>query len=677
MFYLKLACSGMKKNRRLYVPYLLTCIGMVMMFYIIVYLVDSPVLEQMQGGDTMRTILSLGRGVIGFFAAIFLFYTNSFLVRRRNREFGLYNILGMNKRDISRILVWETILTALIALGLGCGFGILFSKLAELLCVRIMSGEIRYSLSIPANGPKETALLFLGIFLFLLATSIARVRLAKPLDLLRSENAGEKPPRANWLFAVVGIVLLAVAYYLAVSIEEPLTAMVVFFAAVIMVVAATYLIFISGSVAFCKILQKNKRYYYQPNHFVSVSSMVYRMKRNGAGLASICILSTMVLVMLTSTGSMYIGAEDALAFQYPREILFDAQYGSLEELTGDSPAGFRQVVDQATQGKQKNQVEYTVAGIVGLLDDQGNIDMSPVARMTEMSVASYDQLRAVYIMPISDYNRRMGEQVSLESDQVLLYSDGSPYPYETFSIGGENARKVRILEEFPRDIAGELVTTNYYVFVSDFQEYVTPLGQWANFRGDRMLQLIYYNAFDLDMGLEEQRELVTALNGQLAAYAADHSVSDVSYEIASYAQSRVDFYAVYGSLFFLGILLSIVFLLAMVLIIYYKQISEAYEDQARFAIMQNVGMTRPEIRRSINSQVLTVFLLPLILAGLHLCFAYPLVRKMLYLFGIYNSRLVILVNVAGFLVFGLFYALVYRITSNAYFHIVSGAREKK
>ena len=306
-FYPRLAADGIRKNKRMFTPFILTCTGMVMMFYIIMYLATSKILDSLIGGATLRQIFALGSWVIAVFAAIFLFYTNSFLIRRRKKEFGLYNILGMGKRNIARILFLETLIIAVVSIALGLIAGIAFSKFAELGMVNIMHGEVTYDLSISGLAVVRSLHVFGVIFLLLLLNSIRQVRFASAFSLLRSENAGEKPPKGNWLFGLLGVVLLTVAYYLAATIENPITALFAFFVAVIMVIVGTYLVMISGSVLFCRILQKKKNYYYKPNHFVSVSSMVYRMKRNGAGLASICILATMVLVIMASTACLYFG----------------------------------------------------------------------------------------------------------------------------------------------------------------------------------------------------------------------------------------------------------------------------------------------------------------------------------------------------------------------------------
>ena len=337
-FYSRLAWTGIRKNRRFYTPFILTCIGTVMMYYIVSYLATLPASIPMKGGATMQSVMELGRIVIAIFAAIFLFYTHSFLIRRRNREFGLYNILGMDKHHIGRILLWETLMVMGISLVGGLGLGIVFSKLAELALVKFLSGQITYSVSIYSQGIWDAVILFGAIFAVLLLISLGRMHLSRPLALFRSETMGEKPPKANWFMAVLGLVLLGGAYYLAVTITEPITALMLFFVAVIMVILGTYCLFISGSVALCRLLQKRKKYYYRANHFISVSSMAYRMKRNGAGLATICILVTMVLVMLSSTGSLFVGGESSLRQSYPFDLKMNVSFRDPETITPEQKA---------------------------------------------------------------------------------------------------------------------------------------------------------------------------------------------------------------------------------------------------------------------------------------------------------------------------------------------------
>lgn len=334
-FYPRLALDGIRKNKKLYIPYILTGMCMVMMYYVIMFLQFSKNIRSAVESVTVTTVLALGSWVIAIFSCIFLFYTNSFLMKRRKKEFGLYNILGMDKNNLGKIIFWETAVIWAITLVGGLGLGIAFSKLAELAMLSVLQLETNYSFTISSQGLGMSAIIFSVIYLLLLLNSIRQIRHSAAVSLIKSENTGEKPPKANWLFGIAGIVLLAVAYYIAVTIKEPIQAITLFFVAVIMVIVATYLIMISGSVLFCRILQRKKSYYYKPNHFVSVSSMTYRMRRNGAGLASICVLATMVLVMLSSTASLYFGAEDAIVSRYPRDINIELSSVSTQILDED------------------------------------------------------------------------------------------------------------------------------------------------------------------------------------------------------------------------------------------------------------------------------------------------------------------------------------------------------
>lgn len=678
-FYAKLAFTGIRKNRRLYIPYILTCIGMVMMFYIVAFLSDSSVLTGIKGGDVMQSMLSLGTGVIGVFALIFLFYTNSFLMRRRKREFGLYNILGMGKGNLARVLLWESLMIAVVSLGGGLLAGIALSKIAELGMVNLLQGDVNFTLTLEPEAIVQTLLLFSVIFLLLLLNTLRQIRLANPIALLHSENTGEKPPKANWLAALLGAVLLGGAYYLAVTIENPVQTLVWFFVAVIMVIIASYLLFVAGSVVICKLLQKKKSYYYKTNHFVSVSSMAYRMKRNGAGLASICILCTMVLVMISSTVCLYIGAEDSMRTRYPRNINLDITFKSLEDMDGEKPNAVRQIVEKtaAENGESlQNVLDYRVAGFAAYMKN-GVIETNS-SHLENFQLDYYSDVWQIFIVPVSDYNRLMGENETLSEGETLIYTTKSDYPFDTISLGDRIPLKVKktVSNFADNGVDAMQIIPSVYLFVSDFDSVIEPLLTISDPSGKSLVGMHWYYGFDLSCDDETQIAIQENLLEKLRQSKVLES-GGASISCEGVAQERSGFYGLYGGLFFLGILLGVVFLFAAVLIIYYKQISEGYEDQSRFAIMQKVGMTKKEIRKSINSQVLTVFFMPLITAGVHLAFAFPMIYKLLMLFSLTNQKLLIFVTVCCFLIFTLFYVLVYRITSKAYYSIVSGAKEER
>ena len=536
--YTRLAWDGIRKNGRLYLPYILTCVGMVTMYYMMSELCDSDLLRYMKGGGASHIILGLGSRVIAVFSALFLYYTYSFLIRRRQKEFGLYHVLGLGKRHIALLCVIETAMTAVIALAAGLAIGVGLSFAVELGLRSTMETEMAFTFSVNRSVVLQTVLVYLAIFALTLLSTLVKVGRGTAMSLLHSESYGEKPPKGNLFVAILGAVLLAAAYVMAVSIQEPLKALALFFVAVILVILATYLLFIAGSVALCRMLQKNRDYYYQPRHFVSVSSMAYRMKRNGAGLASICILATMVLVMLSSSACLYFGAEDSLNATYPNEF--------------------------------------------------------------ELTVWAEDD-------------------AALPRLEKALTEAGAPYGVNVWEKGT-----------------------------------VTRDGE-----------IIWSAAFDTGLPQEQQlalsHDIGEALQGTGGAW---------GYSYTSRAEAADDFYGTYGSLFFIGIVLSVMFVCAAVLIIYYKQLCEGYEDQPRFAIMQKVGMTAADIRRSVNSQLLTVFFLPLAGAALHMAFAFPMIRRMLLLFELHNTGLFVATVLISFAVLAAVYTLVYKATSNAYYRIV-------
>ena len=670
-FYPRLAWSGMRKNSKLYLPYTLACIGMTAMFYILMHLADSPALKLIPSSASVTMTLSLGSFVMGVFSLLFLFYTNSFLVRRRFKEFGLYNVLGMNKGNISRVLAWEALINALISLVGGLFLGIALSKLAELGLVNIMGGKTDLNLRVSVNALEFTTLFYCGIFLLIYLNSLIKIRRSSASELVKSENFGEKPPRANWLFGLAGIVILAAAYYIAVSIKTPLTALSLFFIAVIMVIVATYLIFIAGSVWICRLLQKNKRYYYKKNHFVSVSSMVYRMKRNGAGLASICILATMVLVMISSTTCLYFGAEDALRDRYPRDISISASYSGLDSMTDENISALRGEISAAVGGAEtENILDYRCASLVGSLKN-GVLDLSE-ASIYSTAMTTYDYVAEVYIVPLADYNAIAGTNESLGSDEAMIYAYRMDYTDKTFAVDELVSFRVKkVLDSFPIADGSAMasIAPTVFVIVPDFADTVAKLGGAVSSSGDEPASLSWNYAFDTPVSDEEETAMCERIGERLSE--CSESGGYLYYSRESLAANRADFYGMFGGLFFLGIMLSIAFICAAVLIIYYKQISEGYEDRRRFEIMQNVGMTKKEIRSSINSQLLTVFFLPLIFAGLHLGFAFPFIHKLLMLFNLSNLPLLIGTTAISFGVFALLYAVVFRVTSNAYYNIVS------
>jgi putative ABC transport system permease protein len=676
-FYPKLALDGIRKNKRMYIPYLLTCTGMVMMTYILVYLQTAEPISMMPGGSTIQEMLSLGGWVIALFSAVFLFYTNSFLLRRRKKEFGLYNILGMGKRNIGMIVLWENVFVSVFSLAAGLLSGMVFSKLAELIIVNIMGEGVTYDLSISMQGIVITARIFGVIFILLLLNALRQVRFASAINLLHSENMGEKPPKANWFLGILGVFVLGAAYYIAQVIEDPITALLWFFVAAIMVIIGTYLVMISGSVLFCRILQKRKNYYYKPNHFVSVSSMAYRMKRNGAGLASICILATMVLVMISSTSALFIGEEDILRNRFPGEINVVTHLDNPEDFSRENIAVLRNDILSAAQeygAAPENVIDYRSAYIGGLV--MGNTVEVDQSKVNDFAFDTFSDVFQIYFIPLEDYNSMMGTNTTLQEGEALVHTFRGEFREDTISFnrGQSFVIKEHLDTCFTSGDMAMSIVPSMIIVVPDVPKALEGLN-YDN--GERMYHFRWEYYFDTQLDFETEAALRAELKRNFAEAEINNTRDFASISITSREAERADFFGLYGGLFCLGLILSLVFIFAAVLIIYYKQISEGYEDSGRFAIMQKVGMTKKEIRKSINSQLLTVFFLPLAGAGLHLTFAFSIIEKLLLMFNMKNHALFVGTTIGSFLVFAVFYIVVYRITSNAYYNIVSGAKEKQ
>lgn len=667
-FYPKLAMSSIRKNKRMFVPYIFTCIGMVMMFYIIMFLSVNDSLYSLRGGETIRTVFVLGSQVIAIFSGIFLFYTNSFLARRRKKEFGLYNILGMGKKNIWLILFWETLIIAIISIGIGLLLGITFSKLAELGLVNLMGSDVNYNLSISMVSIVRTVQVFGIIFILLLGNLIRQVQFSSAISLIRSENIGEKPPKGNWLIGIMGVLILGVAYYISVTIQDPVKALFTFFIAVIMVIIGTYFMMISGSVLFCRILQKRKSYYYKTNHFVSVSSMVYRMKRNGAGLASICILATMVLVMIASTACLYFGKESAIKMRYPRDINLEFRFNELENFSDDNIKMLKDKLSSELEVHDvtpENRYFYRSSNIYGIIDGS-NIEID----LTKDNIV-ISSLHLIDFISLDDYNKLMGTNETLNDGEVLLYSRRNVYKNDKISFNNRITFNVKKnIDNFIEigDSAIDILSSIILV-VPDIEGVIKSFEDLIDLNG--LLQMRWIYNFDTGIEPSKQIDLYNSFKDIFINEAVKENFGYENFYFSSQEFERENFNSLFGALFYIGIVLSIVFIIAAVLIIYYKQISEGYEDQSRFEIMQKVGMTKKEIRRSINSQLLTIFFLPLIFAFMHLLFAFPIICKLLLTVSLDDQLLFAVTTIVSFIIFATFYIIIYRITSNAYYNIVS------
>ena len=664
--YAKLAFMNIRKNGKLYVPYIVSAVITIAMFYVMCSITfNKDGISQLEGSAALQTVMGMGTVVIALFAFIFLFYTNSFLMKRRKKELGLFNILGMEKRHISKVMFWEVIITSLISLAGGLVFGILFDKLATMLLYKLLRCDITFGFSVRPLALITTVAGFLLIFFLNLVYDIAKVRLSNPIELLHGSSVGEKEPKTKWILAILGVICLAIGYYIAITVESPLDALAYFFIAVILVITGTYFLFIAGSIALLKLLRKNKKYYYNPKHFTSVSGMLYRMKQNAVGLANICILSTMVLVMVSTTVCMYVGADDAMHIRYPRDIsvtsyVESANTGVLDELE--------------TSVRQKAQENgYALSNMHKTTDFEitaGYINSGYVSNVT--GGVSAAQMCVFCFRNESEYKKKTGEALNLSGNDTAVFTHGKTGAVldDTFRLNDEAFNvKYRLDSIDETSMYSGYTTAVHYVIVSDqkFEEVYKSVN--ASFKDGSMQYMSAEISFDIDADDEE-------------TLAFSNEISQMSKELnknndqifASSTESRVgskdSFYSLYGSFLFLGIYLGAMFLMITVIIMYYKQISEGFDDKERFEIMQKVGMSKDEVRKSIHSQVITVFFLPLVTAFLHIAFAFKMITRLMVVLNLTNITLFLICTAATAVIFAVIYAIVYALTARSYYKIV-------
>lgn len=662
LFYPRLAASGLKKNRRLYIPYLLTCIFTVAMFYIVKSLSLNPGLSDMVGDATMTFTMKFGCVVIGLFALIFLFYTNSFLMKQRKKEFGLFHILGMEKHHLYRLIAWENLYAAIFTLAAGLLFGIALDKAMFLLVSRMVGGEIPLGFFLSPRAVVETIVLFLGIYTLIFLNALRQIKTANPIELLHAGNMGEKEPKAKWLMAILGLLCTGTGYYLAITTENPVTSLSLAFVAVILVVIGTYLLFTAGSIAFLKILKNHKGYYYKTRHFISVSGMIYRMKQNAVGLANICILSTGVLLMVACTTSLMVGMEDIIRSRYPNQLALYADDENLET-AGEAVEAVKQL--QKESGIEVTQeMEYRYLAFSSVLQGDTFV-VTRDGKLTEM-----DAITNLMFVPLEDYNQTTGENKELKPGEVLLYSNRTEYKHPGMKLFDRNYVIKERLKSFPGNgiIAANIANTQFIVMpnMEDIQELYEKQKEILT---DIAGNIRIYYGFDTNAKEKEQEELQKAVYN-LMAKNGYHGTMESS------VNARQSFMGIYGGLFFIGIFLGLLFVMATVLIIYYKQISEGYDDKERFAIMQKVGMSREEVKASIRSQVVTVFFLPLITAGIHVAAAFPMFNKILILMNMENTEMYAVCTGICFLVFAVMYVVIYSITARTYYRIVSAVKSR-
>ena len=665
-FYSKFALNNLVKNKRFIVPYVLSTIFTIMSFYILSSLAFGDNLNKLPNGiDATKQVLSLGIIVIAIFSTIFLFYTYSFLVKRRVKEFGLYSVLGMTKKQIAKILVLETIFIAVTTIVLGIGLGIIFDKLMLLVLLKLFSATVTFGFSITPIAVVFSVLLFGGIFFLLLLYTVIKIARLRIVALLKDENKGEKEPKSRWILAIIGLALIGYGYYTAQTVQNPVKALLVFFYAVVAVIIGTYLVFMAVSITVLKIMKNNKNFYYKSKNFISVSGLLYRMKRNAVGLANICILSTMVLVTMGSTSALYAGMEKSYNERFPRQLMV-AGYNSTNEKLKEIENNAKLSAKEAGTEVQ-DLVSYNSLPMVGrLVEDKFNFESNVGVDLSNVKM--------IVVLQLKDYNKFANKNKTLESNEILLHIDKKGnYNHNSISLNGSDYKIKEKLSEFPGTIGSDTanIMDTYYAVVKDEKE-ITKLATKLTELSSKELEkrgisigtgtptLQNYVAFNIKDTTKEAKviENFKKLEKQSGI------------EIEGKEENKLTFRGVFASFLFIGVFISFIFVISQVVIMYYKQISEGYEDKGNFEIMRKVGITDKQIKQSIRSQVLLIFFSPLIIATLHTIVAYPFIEKILRLFLITDNSIFLQALAVTIVVFAIFYLIVYAITSKIYYRII-------
>ena len=670
----------MKSNRRFYLPYILTVIGTAAAFYIMAAIVSDPGSKELAAGTSngpmyVSMFMTLGMFVLGLFSCIFLLYTNSFLMKRRQKELGLYSVLGMSKTNIAGIMVFEALYIALIGIGGGLAVGILLTKLVSLALFRLMRLPVPFGFSVQPIAIIIVVLFFAGLILLTLLANLAKVGRSRPVELLRGGNVGEKEPKANWFLTIVGVLFLGAGYAVAMLVDNPGMAVAVYFLAVFAVIIGTYCLFTSVSIAVLKALRRNKRYYYKAKHFISVSGMLYRMKRNAVGLANICILCTMVMVMVSGTLSLYLGSEEQVNVYCPADVVVETTYyaSSTEDHVYNEETG-EETIEYHTP--------YDAAAMDAWFEDYfAAHKLTPssakaVEYYTFTAVDSEDHVSLVTAVTAETYAQLTGEAAPELAPGEALAHVPSGYKFGdglNFLDKDGNTLSIQFVGE--AQLSSAQVELNTAILSqSEDDDIVLVVPDTAALlelvAGQENGSYVWRGQYDFDAS----DEALAAMVDDYFAASSEGDGVDVGYydvlriDLRSEAEQEV--YGLSGGFLFLGVFLGIVFLMATVLIIYYKQVSEGYEDNARFEIMRKVGLSEREARRAIRSQILTVFFMPILVAAIHIAFDFNLVVLLLRLFSLTNVKLTALCTLGTLLVFCAVYAVVYALTARSYYKIV-------
>ena len=664
--YRKLAFTNIKNNGSLYLPYIISGIVTVAMFYIMMFLNNSKGLEKIYGSSYLTSIMALGVRTIAVFSYIFIFYTNSFIIKRRKKEIGVYNILGMEKRHIAKLMGIETVTVALIAIIGGIVTGILFSKLSILLLYKILAVKETVKFEINFSTIINTLIVFGILYALTLIYNMMQIKLANPIELLRGGNVGEKEPKSKWLMAIIAVGCLAVAYYIAITTENPLNVLSLFFVEVLLVIAGTYLLFIAGSIVFLKMLRKNKKFYYNKKHFAAVSGMIYRMKQNAGGLASICILSTMVLVIIASTVSLYIGLEDELKTRYPMEAVTYVNYLEVD----DNVDSVRDHIRQIIEDEGRTITDEKSYGYFNMMTKQADNRLEKTSENDSLGNGTY--VNIVTKDALCELEDTFDEKdiPELADNSVAVYGT-KKYNYDSINVMGRefDVKESKYYKIKKDAYISSSFTNEYYIVVNNMDTLTQLFNLQKEVYGDRAFTFRNTIGFDFD-GTKQQKINCTKKINQYLVSDAEKEIGNGTAYVEGRAENEEAVHTLYGGIFFLGIFLGTMFLMVTVMIIFYKQTSEGYDDKERYEIMEKVGMSNAEVKKSIQSQVRMVFFLPIVTAAIHVAAAFPMLRRLLMMLNLTDTQLMIECMIGTLLVFLVIYYLVFKLTSRTYYKIV-------
>ncbi len=663
----RLAKQNIRNNKSTYIPYMITCIFCIAMIYMMEFLRDCPTLDQaVRQADEVRMIVFTGEIVVEIFCIIFLIYSNSFLMKRRQKEIGLYNILGLERNHIGIVMFLETIITSIGSLAGGIAAGIIGSKLALLLLLKLLHIPSVLGFYISVKGIFTCLFMFGIVFLMILFLNLAKIHLSRPVELLRGNNTGEKEPAAKWLMALIGFICLGAGYYLAVTTESPIKAITIFLLAVILVMAGTYLLFTAGSIVILKFLRRRKSFYYRTGNFISISGMLYRMKQNAIGLASICILSTGVLLMISMTVSIYFGMNDIMLNRYPYDVDMSVTSISEEECQTAIEAFEKAIADN------KVPVEKSVEEIY--LDIVCSKNGDQILIKPANTIRNSDSVLVLSLLDQAEYERLTGISANLNDGEIFAWYP-SAVQKDSVTVDETEFTVKKWLDKNPLTCGEDAVSDNAVLVVTDedfkkFDEMRTEMYKGVS-SAPAGEDLTLHLGLDITGSETDKIDFGTPVMEVVKDLKKNGGLSENSWITSGIRQQEYEsYYADNGSLLFIGIFLGSLFLMGTAMIIYYKQISEGYEDQKRFEIMQKVGLSRREVRSSVRRQILMVFFLPLLMAMLHITMAFPMIRRMLLLFGMTNTKLFIGCTAGTVLIFAVVYGLIYLMTARSYYHIV-------